>query len=288
MAYHFIATLAGQDAIAEAIASGEAISLTHMAVGDGGGAHMTPLETMTGLYGVKATVPLDSVVRDGVQVDVTGTLPHNIGGWTIRELGILNSDGVLLFVGNYPDTTKSAPGETGGDELVIIASLIISDTAQVTINVSGSSYASHDYVNEQVSTHRTHAGTPIRPYFIAVDSIVQNAPPVTPAIGATYVVPPDASGDWAAHANKIAQYRGDAGWTYVSAPAGQTVCDGSTGLYWRRTSSGWRQVMASMPEHLAGTSTALTTHPAGVKALVQQEVSSIIENNVSSFFRGMM
>ncbi|MBB4287982.1 phage tail protein, partial [Roseospira goensis] len=49
--YFTVLTLAGQAALANALATGGTVALTDMAVGDGGGAPVTPTETMTALVG---------------------------------------------------------------------------------------------------------------------------------------------------------------------------------------------------------------------------------------------
>ncbi|WEJ33860.1 phage tail protein [Devosia sp. SD17-2] len=270
--FHAIPTLAGQAAIAAAIADEAPIKLTTLVVGDGNGNPTTPLETQTGLVHLSGAFPLQSVEAEDGQIVATGIIDEEDGGWTIREAGLLDENGILLFVASVPPTYKATPSEGVIAALELSLVLVISDTAQVTVVSSGSSYATVNYVNDTVDGHRTHFGTPIRPYFVAVDSVAVTAPPDTPATGATYLVPTTATGAWAAHAGKIAQFR-EGGWTYTSVPIGHIVCDGSTGLMWRRTGSGWRQYLASIPEHIAGTSTTLAAHPAGVAAMIGAALS---------------
>lgn len=265
--FHAIPTLAGQAAIAAAIADEEPIKLATLVVGDGNGNPVTPLETQTGLVNPVATFPLQSVESDGDQIVAIGIIDEEDGGWTIREAGLVDEDGVLLFVASVPPTYKATPSEGVIAALELSLVLVISDTAQVTVVSSGSSYATINYVNDTVANHRTHFGTSIRPYFLAVDGMTTTTPPATPALGATYVVPNSATGAWAAHAGKVAQFR-EGGWTYTSVPVGHIVTDGTTGLMWRRTSTGWRQVLASIPEHLAGASDTLAAHPKGVKEMI--------------------
>lgn len=148
MSFFAIPTLAGQSAIAAAIAGIAPLTLAEIVVGDGGGAPTTPLETQTGLVTLRATVAVQSAVRTGNVVDVDGVLDEDTGGWTIREAGILDGDGVLLFVASVPATYKGTVAEGVNDTLTIGLSIVVSDTAQVTLVVNPSAYATQGWVED--------------------------------------------------------------------------------------------------------------------------------------------
>jgi hypothetical protein len=285
--FYAIPTLAGQAAIAEAVTNNTAINLTAMVVGDGNGLATTPLETQTSLVNLRATVALQSVTRDGGQVTAQAILDETTGGWTIREVGILDGDGLLFAVASVPATYKGTDSEGVFDELTIGLVLVISDTAEVTVLGNGLSYATITYVNETVEAHRTNLGTPIRPYWISVDSLTTTAPPVSPSVGATFVIPAaGASGVWAGHAKKLTQYLGSAGWIYVDPTSEHRVACGNA--EYRFDGTNWVPVMATLNEHLAGTSTTLETNPAGVKAMIDQALANLPDAIHSEmFFLGM-
>jgi hypothetical protein len=285
-----IPTLAGQAAIAAAI-DGDPINLASMVVGDGGGAPVSPLETWTGLTNLRDTIPLQSSTSDVDNPNwrrVEAELDETIGGYTIREAGLLDSDGQLLFVASVPETQKVSEGEGGVIDILTLGLIIVvADTAQVTVQASGASWATQDYVLEQLEAWRTHLAQPVRPYFLAVDSMTVTTPPASPAVGATYVVPSNATGAWVTHINKIAQYRGaEKGWVYVDPPVGHMV--GLGGIFYRRTDTGWRSVFASTLEHLEAASSSIFTHPAGVKAMIDgkfpSNASGFLQNNGAGAF----
>lgn len=269
MSFFAIPTLAGQAAIAAAIANDEPLDLQSMVVGDGGGTATGPVETQTGLVNLRATVAIQSAARDANKVTVDAILDENTGGFIIREAGLVDGDGVLLFVASIPETEKQTLAQGVFDVLTLGLIIVVSDTAQITIGVTDGAWATQDYVNTQLENWRTHIAQPLRPYFIAIDGLTSTVPSV-PAVGATYIVGVGASGLWFGQDHKLAQYRGNVGWVFAVAPLGTMVAvtvDGQM-TYSRRTSTGWRPIMASLLEHLAASSTNLFTNPAGVAAMI--------------------
>lgn len=269
MSFYAIPTLAGQAAIAAAIAGTAPLDLTSLVVGDGGGNPVSPVETQTGLVNLRATVAIQSADRSDNKVTVEAILDENTGGFTIREAGLIDADGVLLFVSSIPETEKQTLAQGVFDVLTLGLVIVVSDTAQIEIGITDGAWATQDYVNTQLENWRTHVAQPLRPYFIAVDGITSTVPSV-PAVGATYVVGAGASGVWDGQDHKLAQFRGNAGWVFAVAPVGTVVAavvSGAT-IYSRRTADGWRGLMASLAEHQAGTSTDLFTNPAGVRAMI--------------------
>lgn len=249
--YIAIPTLAGQAAIAAAVADpeGAPLVLSHLVVGDGNGNPVTPLETMTQLVRETASVPVASITRDGNKLTILGALDETIGGFTIREVGIEDVNGVLMFVASVPATEKINNSPSTQDVLNLGMVVIVADTANVTIQVDGITYATHDYVNSALSAYRTNITTPLRPYHIAVKSLTSAAPPVSPSPGDTYIVAADATGAWAGHTGKLTQYVGAETWVFVTCPVGHLVGDEATGRVFQRTATGW---VALLPAHPGG------------------------------------
>src|SRR5690606_18937872 len=98
MAFTAIPTLAGQAAIIAAIDPDDPVDLVlaEMVVGDGNGNPITPVETMTQLVNQRAVVPLAAVSRDGNKMTIDAILDETVGGFTIREVGILDTNGALM------------------------------------------------------------------------------------------------------------------------------------------------------------------------------------------------
>ncbi|GJD88179.1 hypothetical protein BHAOGJBA_1692 [Methylobacterium hispanicum] len=159
MAFSVIPTLQGQAAIAAAIAGTAPLTLSSLVVGDGNGAAITPLETQTALYGPRATLGIQSAVRSGNQVTVTGIVDQNTGGFTIREFGLIDANGLLLFVGSTPETQKLTIAEGAFDELTIQAVIVVSETANIFINASPGSFATQDFVFQAIPPFATDQET---------------------------------------------------------------------------------------------------------------------------------
>lgn len=259
-----IPTLAGQAAIAAAIDPEDPVPIviSEMVVGDGNGQPITPLETMTALVNQRAVVPVASTSRNGNQLTIDGILDETIGGFTIHEAGILDEDGVLLFIASVPATDKVTNQPNIQDILTLGMVIVVSDTAQVFINVDGITYATHDYVNQAIANLRTNIGTPLFPYHITVQSMALAAPPASPTPGHTWIVAPDATGAWAGHSGKLAQYLGSEDWSFVTVPVGHVVANAATGLLMQRIGSSWIAVLPATP----GQTAWLQSTSAGVKS----------------------
>ncbi len=146
MSFFAIPTLAGQAAIAAAIAGTAPLSLAEIVVGDGNGADVVPIETMVSLVNPRATVAVQSATRTGNFVDVLGLIDNATGGWDIREAGILDGAGQLLFVASVARTFKSTVSLGVDDQLTIGMRLVVSDTAAITVVLAPDAYATQEWV----------------------------------------------------------------------------------------------------------------------------------------------
>lgn len=227
MAYFAIPTLAGQAALAAALNDEGDIVIAEMVVGDGNGNTTTPLETQTQLVNLVTTVPITSAVRDGNKVTFDAEIDENTGGWTIREAGLLDEDGVLLFVCSVPATLKLTTAENAFDVLTLGMTVVISDTANVILQPPPESLVS---IAEM-----------IRAPFITVDSATTSAPPGSPADDNCYLVPVGATGAWAGNANNLAQWNGTA-WVFKIVPVTHVVGVADTGKHLKRTADGWVEI----------------------------------------------
>lgn len=136
MAYKSVPTLVGQQKIAQAIAGGPALTITHMAVGDGNGAPVTPLETQVALVHEVWRGEITSVTRDlqhPNHVVVVATVPLEAGPFMVRELGLYDSAGSLIAVGSHPEIEKTALSQGMGQTLELTFIVIVDTAAQLTI-----------------------------------------------------------------------------------------------------------------------------------------------------------
>lgn len=139
--YKTITTTYGLNRIAAAVATGVPINLTQMAVGDGNGSAVTPVESMTALVHETYRASINLVQQDPANPQkfyVELLVPYNVGGWTIREFGILDDQNQLFAVGNFPDTYKTVPTDGATNDLVIRAELVVSNASVITIMIDPS------------------------------------------------------------------------------------------------------------------------------------------------------
>ncbi|WPZ28975.1 phage tail protein [Sulfitobacter sp. OXR-159] len=131
-----LVTLAGQGKIAGAIANGTDIDLTRMVVGDGLGNAVAPTETMTELVNEVYDVQLASVARDAQNANwliAEATIPEAAGPFTVREVGLVDGDGDLFAVADYPATEKFTAAQGIATALTVRIIIVVSDTANVSI-----------------------------------------------------------------------------------------------------------------------------------------------------------
>lgn len=227
MSVFAIPTLAGQAALAAALDGGDAITVSQMVVGDGNGHPVTPVENQTNLVNLRATVAISSSVRAGNIVTFAGIIDETVGGFTIREYGLVNEAGVLLFVGSLQATEKLTTAENTYDVLTLEMQVIISDTATVILQPPPNALVS--------------IGDMIRAPFIAVDRSDLPTPPSSPSADATYLVPVGATGAWTGNVHNLAQWNGSV-WVFKTVPVTHLVGVADSGRYLKRTSSGWQEV----------------------------------------------
>lgn len=121
------------------------ITLSQMVIGDANGIPYDPVDqkSRTSLVNQRATVPVQSVVINGAVTKVTATIPANIGGFNLHEIGLKDSTGQLVYIGNYHGGYKPVIAEGAGGELTIViditaesgkAALIEIDPNVVTAN----------------------------------------------------------------------------------------------------------------------------------------------------------
>lgn len=162
--YYTLPTAIGEAKIANAIALGGTITISELAVGDGGGSTPVPDSDRTTLVNEVRRAPINTSVVDPDNpnwIVVEQVLPPDIGGWTIREIGLFDSDGDLIAYGNYPETYKPVLSEGSGRTQTIRFVMQVSDTASVTLKVDPSVVlATREYVETQRAEHEASRSHP--------------------------------------------------------------------------------------------------------------------------------
>ncbi len=152
--YYAILTNQGAARLANAAALGTKVNLTQMAVGDANGVLPTPDPSQTALINRRRIAPINLLAVDPnntSQIIAEQIIPEDEGGWWIREIGLYDSDGLLIAVANCPETYKPQLQEGSGRTQTIRMILIVSSTAAVTLKIDPSVVlATRKYVDDAV------------------------------------------------------------------------------------------------------------------------------------------
>lgn len=202
-------TNVGRAKEAAALANASTITITHIAIGDGA---TVPSGGETALYN---EVARKTISGHGTVVGADNVayfdcyLAAADGPYTIREAGLIDSDGDLIAIAHYdPPINKPTPSSGQTVEGTVRLEVAFSNIATVVIIVDPSM---------QVALQRL-----TRLPWIPIKEIHRNAPPASPVVGDVYVIGPTPTGSWATNAGKVTEYT-IAGWAMIAPPEGHGV-----------------------------------------------------------------
>ncbi|SNS16138.1 Phage tail-collar fibre protein [Humidesulfovibrio mexicanus] len=141
MPYFTVLTKVGQALIATAHATGTPVKLTHLAVGDGEGAQITPREDMSALRREVWRGALNTLSEDPQNpgwIMAEAVVLETIGGFTIREVGLFDETGKLVAVGSLPDSYKPQLAEGSAKTFYIRMRIEIGNASAVTLLIDPS------------------------------------------------------------------------------------------------------------------------------------------------------
>lgn len=152
--FYTLLTIQGGADFANAQAFKLHVPFTHLAVGDGGGQSVAPSETVRALVNETFRVGISSIAPDPDNpnwIIVEAVIPAQVGGWTIREIGLiggLNQNNFaatpttpgnkLLAYGNFPETYKPLLAEGAAKDLSIRMIIQVANAALVSLTVDPS------------------------------------------------------------------------------------------------------------------------------------------------------
>ncbi|EFJ8674469.1 phage tail protein [Escherichia coli] len=153
-----VITDTGAQKLAQAAApDGKPVRLTHMAVGDGGGALPTPDSKQTRLVHEVWRHTVNRVILDAThqnRIIAELVIPPETGGFWIREIGVFDEHGDLIAVGNTAESYKPTVAEGSGRTQTFRTILTVSSTATVALTVDNTMVmATVDYVNDKLKEH---------------------------------------------------------------------------------------------------------------------------------------
>lgn len=152
--FYTIMTDLGLAAFANATIMQTDVDFAKIAVGDGNGGYYTPTKDMTSLRnkvweGAISSVSIDEDNEN--RIVVVGVIPSEVGGFTIREIGIFDKDNALLAIGKMPETYKPVLAQGSAKDLYLEVILEVTNASSVVLKVDPTFiYASKKYVDEQI------------------------------------------------------------------------------------------------------------------------------------------
>ncbi len=155
--YFALLTNIGAAKLANATALGAQLNITHMAVGDGGGALPTPTASQTKLINEKRRAAINTLNVDPNntnQIIAEQVIPETEGGFWIREIGLFDAEGNLIAIANCAETYKPQLQEGSGRIQTVRMILIVSSTDAVTLKIDPAVVlATRGYVDDAIATH---------------------------------------------------------------------------------------------------------------------------------------
>lgn len=137
--FYTILTAIGKAKIANANVLGNKINLTALAVGDSNGKYYNPTESQAELVNEvwRGNIQNISIDKDNPNWIVTeGVIPSNVGGFTVREVGLFDEEGDLLVISKYPETYKPIVENGATKDVRIRLILEVSNAANVTLKIN--------------------------------------------------------------------------------------------------------------------------------------------------------
>ncbi|HGB0343528.1 TPA: phage tail protein, partial [Salmonella enterica subsp. enterica serovar Virchow] len=153
-----------QRLIAAMSPGGTKLTLTQMAVGDGGGNPTTPDTTNTALVNEVWRAAVNSVTMDKTHpniIIVELLIPAEVGGFWIREAGIYDEFNKLVAICSLPASEKPLLEQGSGRAQTVRMTLVISDLSTINITIDSTTIiATNDYVDNSLKEHEKSRNHP--------------------------------------------------------------------------------------------------------------------------------
>ncbi|EAB3771839.1 hypothetical protein EGY58_21035 [Salmonella enterica] len=153
-----------QRLIAAMSLGGTKLTLTQMAVGDGGGNPTNPDTTSTALVNEVWRAAVNSVTVDKKHpniIIVELLIPAEVGGFWVREAGIYDEFNKLVAICSLPASEKPLLEQGSGRAQTVRMTLIVSDTSIVNITIDSTTImATNEYVDNSLEEHEKSRNHP--------------------------------------------------------------------------------------------------------------------------------
>lgn len=153
-----------QRLIAAMSPGGTKLTLTQMAVGDGGGNPTTPDTASTALVNEVWRAAVNSVTVDKTHpniIIVELLIPAEVGGFWVREAGIYDEFNKLVAICSLPASEKPLLEQGSGCAQTVRMTLVISDLSTINITIDSTTIiATNDYVDNSLKEHEKSRNHP--------------------------------------------------------------------------------------------------------------------------------
>ncbi|HBF1268575.1 TPA: phage tail protein, partial [Clostridioides difficile] len=136
--FYTILTNIGKAKIANAGMLGKSIVLEKIQAGDGGGNYYNPTEDQTALKNKVWEGNINSFDKDENNpnwIIATACVPGSIGGFTVREMGLIDNEGDMIAVCKSPETYKPKVDNGAMKDLYLKFIIEVSNVEKVTLVV---------------------------------------------------------------------------------------------------------------------------------------------------------
>lgn len=160
--YYTIFTNIGVAKMANALALGQSVVLTHFAVGDGGvDGDYNPTAAQTELKNETFRAAVNAINIDANNPSwlvVEAVIPANQGGWYVREAGLFDQDGDMIAIIRYPETFKPVLESGVGKDLYLRVILEHSNSELVELKIDPAIVlATRKFVEDEIDSHNSDA-----------------------------------------------------------------------------------------------------------------------------------
>lgn len=181
--FYTLLTNVGKAQIVNAISTGTKVVFAKLQLGDGNGSYYEPLESQTTLRkkvweGAISNVKIHQTNSKWIVVETT--IPGNVGGFMIREAGIVDASGRLLVVAKYPETYKPSADDGTIKDLTIRLIIEAANATAVTLKIDPTAILAtkkdlEDLSNRKAEKAHTHNINEIGGVSAVVKSIKVNS-----------------------------------------------------------------------------------------------------------------
>ena len=131
--------------------------LKYMAVGDGGGSEVLPKGSETALVNEKYRGQINRLTKDPddpTQLIADLVITADIGGFAIRECGLFDENGNLIYYGSLPTVIKPILPDGTGMDYVLTIRVLITNEVEIVLKIDpGVVIATREYVDDEIAGH---------------------------------------------------------------------------------------------------------------------------------------